>query len=74
MNKQTKPNQTTVHILQDVPNQWVLRIASNTGTCQEFVTRYTFKRLIDALEAACLLQIHVTNAALLPLNQYYKVV
>lgn len=64
--------QTMILILQDIRGEWVLRIATGLGTDQELVTRYTFKRLIEAYEAACLLQLHVDNEHLLPLRQYAK--
>lgn len=48
---------------------WVLCLLIN----DQVIKSYTFDRLIEALDCACLLQIHVSNESDLPLNQYYKV-
>lgn len=62
---------TSVIIYKDWPESgWVLRVAANVGTDQEFVKKYKVRRLITALEMANTLQIHVDNVSKLPLTQY----
>lgn len=47
---------------------WVLCITSG----DQVIRAYTVNRLIDALDMACTLQLHVDNEDELPLRQYYK--
>lgn len=47
-------------------NVWVLCISFG----DRVIRAYTRKRLIDVLDVACKLQLHVDNANELPLNQY----
>ena len=62
----------SVLIIKETAGSWTLRIATNVGTSEEFVQRMVFKKLVDALQAACLLKLRVDNADRLPINQYYK--
>lgn len=45
---------------------WVLWLMRD----QHVIKSYTFKRLIQAIDAACALQLHVNNLDELPLKQY----
>ncbi len=49
-------------------NQWVLSI----GTDQQIYKAYTFNKLIDAIDTASCLQIHIDNECELPIKQYGK--
>lgn len=56
-------------------NQWylIIRVDLIDDVCQ--VNRLlAFDRLQDALDSACILQLHVDNSAELALNQYRKVI
>lgn len=59
-------NKTTVIIFQ-VQDGWNLRLTSSE---QNVDVLMPFKRLIDALNAACVLKVHVDNADELPIKQY----
>ncbi len=48
---------------------WALIVQSDS----QLLNYFTTARLIEALELACTLQLHVDNTDELPLNQYYKV-
>lgn len=58
----------TLEIKRKCGETWFL-IVSKDGQVFKF---WSFCRLIEALEMASTLQIHVSNADELPLNQYYK--
>ncbi len=45
---------------------WVLLLVNN----DHLIKSFTFKRLIDAINTASELQLHVSNIAELPLTQY----
>ncbi len=45
---------------------WVLRFKLNG----QMIKSYTFKRLIEAIDTASVLQLHVSNIDALPLTQY----
>lgn len=64
---------TSVLIIREACNTWVLQITCNIGMPQEFVTKRVFAKLIEALDAACALQMHVDNNEELPLKQYRRV-
>lgn len=58
---------TNVNIKQ-VRFGWTLTITVKG----QLIKSWTFKKLIEALDTACVLQVHVDNADELPLNQYFK--
>lgn len=67
-------HQTSTLIIKETPHTWTLRFATSVGTDQELVTRFVFKTLMKALEAARVLKVHVDNNHKLPLKQYNDVV
>ncbi len=46
---------------------WVLCFVDSTG---QVTKSFTFNRLIHAIDAACVLKVHINNIAELPLTQY----
>jgi hypothetical protein len=61
---------TSTLVIKDTQGTWTLRFAVNVGTDQEVVKRWTVKTLIQALDLARTLQIHIDNASRLPVSQY----
>lgn len=67
-----KPSKRSSVVIVKEQNQWILRIAVNIGLPGYCVTKRAFGRLVEALDAANILRLHIDNAHKLPLNQYYK--
>lgn len=61
-----------VEIVQTSDGVWYLRIEFHENEIPKHVTCKAHKTLIDALETATLLGIHVDNANDLPINQYKR--
>lgn len=55
-----------VLIKQGKSGRWALTVNDMNGV----IKVWTFRTLIDALNLACALQLHVNNISELPLNQY----
>jgi hypothetical protein len=64
---------SSVLILKVEDKQWLLRLAFGEGTDQQFIRLVYRRTLIECLDVARTLQIHVDNASTLPLNQYQLV-
>lgn len=54
-------------LIYKVGSRWLLCLV-----CKQQTRIFTAQRLIDLLDTASLLQIHIDNADELPINQYYK--
>lgn len=52
---------------------WVLKITTYQANDQAMYSTYMFKTLVDALQAACILKLHVDNNDELPIKQYLKI-
>lgn len=57
-----------VEVFQDFGFWLMIVYRPDTG---QLIKLWSFKRLIQALELACTLQIHINNADELPIKQYY---
>lgn len=64
--------QTTVVVTQ-MNTGWLLKITSYTGDNEPMVSQFTFDNLIDTIEAATILRVHIDNNSVLPLKQYKQV-
>ena len=62
---------TTV-IISEMQTGWLLRLTTYQEGSRPHATNYTFNTLMQALEAASILKIHVDNDNVLPLKQYQK--
>ncbi len=60
----------TSSVILKVDKGWELRLTTYTGVGKPLVSKYVFRMLIEALQAACVLKVHVDNDNVLPLKQY----
>ena len=63
---------TSVTIYKNMKNEWTLSLVVHPNTKDQFIYKRTFHKLVDAMEAANALKIHINNENVLPLRQYVK--